>query len=65
MGYCSKNENSLIVITINPIWRSRPVHPSTNFLTFAALKARKTLSLHTIIILNKTQRKHIVVFNFI
>ena len=65
MGCCSTNEKSLIVITINTIWHSRPVHPSTKFLAFVALKARKTSSLHTIIILNKTQRKHIVLFNFI
>ena len=36
-----------------------------NDLRFVALKARKTSSFDTIFILNKTQRKHIVVFNFI
>ena len=59
MGCCSMNEKSLIVVTINPIWRSRPVHPSTKKFKFEALKARKTSSLHTIIILRKqTQTKH-------
>ena len=49
MGCCSTNEKSLIVTTINPIWRSRPVHPGTKHLQFVALKARKTSSLHTIL----------------
>ena len=48
MGCCSTNEKSLIVTTINPIWRSRPVHPGTKKLTFVTLKARKTSSLRTI-----------------
>ena len=30
------------------------------FLTFVALKARKTSSLHTIILRNKTQTKHLI-----
>ena len=54
MGCCSMNEKSLIVTTINPIWRSHPVHPGTKKLTFVALKARKTSSLHTILF-KKTQ----------
>ena len=41
MGCCNTNEKSLIVTTINPIWRSRPVHPSTKNLTFVALKQGK------------------------
>ena len=49
MGCCNTNEKSLIVTTINPIWRSHPVHPGTKNLTFVALKARKTSSLHTIL----------------
>ena len=58
MGCCNTITKSLIVTTINPIWRSRPVHPGTKFLQFLALKARKTSSLHTIILRNKTQTKH-------
>ena len=49
MGCCNANEKSLIVTTINPIWRRRPVHPGKEVLTFVALKARKTSSLHTIL----------------
>ena len=55
MGCCSTNEKSLIVTTINPIWRSPPVHPGTKKLQFIALKARKTLSLHTIFTFRKPQ----------
>ena len=65
MGCCSMNEKSLIVTTINPIWRSHPVHPGTKILTFVALKARKTSSLHTIFILKKLkQTKQLVVLIF-
>ena len=53
-GLLQYNNQELIVTTINPIWRSRPVHPGTKILTFVALRARKTSSLHTII-LRKTQ----------
>ena len=49
MGCCNTITMCLIVKTINPIWRSRPVHPGTKILTFVALKARKTSSLHTIL----------------
>ena len=31
MGCCNTNKNSLIVTTINPIWRSHPVHHGTKF----------------------------------
>ena len=61
MGCCSTNEKSLIVITINPIGCSCPVHPGTIFLQFVALKARKTSSLHTIILEKQTQTKHLIV----
>ena len=60
MGCCSTNEKSLIVTTINPIWRSCPVHPSTQFFyIFVALKARKTSSLHTIFILKNSSKPSI------
>ena len=65
MGFCSTNKKSLIVTTINPICHSCPVYPGTKKSQFVALKARKTSSLHTIILKEQTQRKHIVVFNFI
>ena len=65
MGCCNTITKSLIVTTINPIWRSRPVHPGTKFLQFLALKARKTSSLHTIILRDKTQTKHPIALIFI
>ena len=49
MGCCNTITMCLIVTTINPIWRSRPVHPGAKLLQFVALKARKTSSLHTIL----------------
>ena len=49
MGCCNTITKCLIVTTINPIWHSHPVHPGTKNLTFVALKARKTSSLHTIL----------------
>ena len=64
MGCCNTITKCLIVTTINPIWHSHLVHPGTTALTFVALKARKTLSLHTILFLNKTQTKQIVVLIF-
>ena len=65
MGCCSTNEKSLIVTTINLIWRSRPVHPGMKNLTFVALTARKTSSLHTTFILEKPkQTKQLVVLIF-
>ena len=65
MDCCSTNEKRLIVTTISPIWRSRPVHPSTIFLTFVALKARKTSSLHTNILEKQTRTKHLIALIFI
>ena len=65
MGCCSTNEKSLIVTTINLIWRCRPVHLGTNILTFVALKARKTSSLHTISLETQTQTKHLTALIFI
>ena len=60
VGCCNTNEKSLIVTTINPIWRSRPVHPGTKKLTFVALKARKTSSLHTIFIFKKNKPSNLL-----
>ena len=62
---CNTNCQCLIVTTINPIWCSRPVHPGTFFLQFVALKARKTSSLHTVILEKQTQTKHLIALIFI
>ena len=43
MGCCSTNEKSLIVITISPIWRSHPVHHSTNFFNICSLKSKENI----------------------
>ena len=43
MGCCSTNEKSLIVITINTIWRSRPVQPSTKFFSICSLKSKENI----------------------
>ena len=57
MGCCNTNKNSLIVTTINPIWRSHPVHHGTKIFKFSlALKARKTSSLHTIFFKQNTNQ---------
>ena len=43
MGCCNTNEKSLIVTTINPIWRSRPVHPGTKKFTICSLKSKENI----------------------
>ena len=43
MGCCSINEKSLIVTTINPIWHSHPVHPSTNIFNISSLKSKENI----------------------
>ena len=52
---CNTITKCLIVTTINPIWHIRRVQPGTKILQFVALKARKTSSLHTIILEKQTQ----------
>ena len=37
------NEKSLIVITFNPIWRSRPVHRSTKNFNICSLKSKENI----------------------
>ena len=43
MGCCNTNKNSLIVTTINPIWRSRPVHPGTRKINICSLKSKENI----------------------
>ena len=43
MGCCSTNEKSLIVTTINPIWRSCPVRPATKLITIYSLKSKENI----------------------
>ena len=43
MGCCNTITKSLIVTTINPIWRSRPVHPGTKDFTIYSLKSKENI----------------------
>ena len=43
MVCCSTNEKSLIVTTINPIWRSFPVHPGTKKFNICILKSKENI----------------------
>ena len=43
MGCCNANEKSLIVTTINPIWRRHPVHPGTKSLNICSLKSKENI----------------------
>ena len=55
MGCCSTNEKSLIVITINPICRSRPVHPSTKSFNICSLKSKENIIFAHNLFQKKTQ----------
>ena len=43
MGCCHTITKSLIVTTINPICRSRPVHPGTKFFNICSLKSKEKI----------------------
>ena len=43
MGCCNTNEKSLIVTTINPTWRSRPVRPGTKIINICNLKSKENI----------------------
>ena len=43
MGCCNTITKSLIVTTINPIWRSRPVHPGTKIFNICSLKSKENI----------------------
>ena len=43
MGCCNTTTKCLIVTTINPIWRSHPVHPGTNLFTSCSLKSKENI----------------------
>ena len=65
MGCCSTNENSLIVTTINPIWRSLPVHPGTKKVNICSLKSKENIIFaHNFILKNPEQTKQLVVLIF-
>ena len=43
MGCCNTITQCLIVTTINPICRSRPVHPGTKFYNICSLKSKENI----------------------
>ena len=43
MGCCNTNSKHLIVTTINPIWRSHPVHHCTKNFTICCLKSKENV----------------------
>ena len=43
MGCCNTITKSLIVTTINPIWRSHPVHPGAEFFNICSLKSKENI----------------------
>ena len=65
MGCCSMNEKSLIVTTINPIWRSHPVHPSTNIFNISSLKSKENIIFaHNLFEKKHKQTKHLIILIF-
>ena len=65
MGCCSTNENSLIVTTIKPIWRSRPVHPGTKHFNICSLKSKENVIFaHNFYFKKPKQIKQLVVLIF-
>ena len=43
MGCCNTKIQCLIVTTINPIWRSCPVHPGKKHLTICSTKMKENI----------------------
>ena len=65
MGCCNTNEKSLIVTTINPIWRSRPAHPGTKFFNICSLKSKENIIFaHNFYFKKPKQTKQLVVLIF-
>ena len=65
MGCCSMNVKSLIVVTINPIWCSRPVHPVTKTFTICSLKSKENIIFAHNYLEKQTQTKHLIALIFI
>ena len=72
MGHCNTNKNSLVVTTINPIWRNHPVHPGTKHLTICSLKSMENIIFaHNFIIKQNTNQAspcfdfHLCIFFFV
>ena len=43
MGCCNPNKNSLIVTTINPVWRHCPIHHGTKSYLLISLKSKENI----------------------
>ena len=57
MGCCSTNEKSLIVTTINPVWRSRPVHPGTKKFNICSVISKENIIFaHNLILKQSTNQ---------
>ena len=57
MGCCNTNKKSLIVTTINPIWRSCPGHHGTKFLVLISLKSKENIIFaHNLILIQNTNQ---------
>ena len=64
MGCCNTNEKSLTVTTINPIWRSRPVHPGTKTFNICSLKSKENIIFaHTFFKPKQTKQLVVLIFN--
>ena len=65
MGCYNTITKCLIVPTINPIWRSRPVHPGTNIFNICSLKSKEDIIFaHNFILEKPKQTKQLVVLIF-
>ena len=65
MGCCNTNEKSLIVTTVNPIWRSCPVHPGTKDINICSLKSKENIIFaHNFYFKKHKQTKRLVVLIF-
>ena len=57
MGCCNTITKCLIVTTINPIWRSHPVHPGAKGFTICSLKSKENIIFaHNFILEQNTNR---------
>ena len=65
MGCCNTITKSLIVTTINPIWRSRPVHTGTKTFNICSLKSKENIIFaHNFTLEKPKQTKQLVVLVF-
>ena len=64
-GLLQYKSQCLIVTTINPIWRSHPVHPGTKHLTICSLKSKKNIIFAHNFILKQNTNQASHCFDFI